>query len=768
MTRIIHSESGGPTSGVSASVAQALQTIAANLPAIQQDLSRQSGYLDSWTVEVSGAAAASQPQSVLSRSLKLGQTAGGLLVSNPTSNTLIILLYTNTVPAQPTQANAAQSLVLRPYSWQTLPTVSWRGIAVETFGVVVSTVKTALVAAYTQIAPGSGLMQEDITSSSAKWWVQTSLVSGDSISLSSPWGGSIDVDMVSLTTGVPMLALKVGAGFSGKISGSVGGGYISLGSNFAGSLQLNSPGNIVLEAGRANKWHMTMNPAGYDAHIRLGDAVAGSMVWQSQTSTLLVDDGAVLSAVGYTSILGNNVTGAGANGSDFVHIGRGAAPLIHVSGTGKAGHYNCIVDCEAGSFPGIYVNTVSATGMVYQAQIRVGMNSQPVIKVEAVGGTIRAGSVITGSNVGVSSAVTITANSGTIQACQVEVGDEVETFTLAVTTDSGTIENVSYRIGDRSTMGGRIICNNGTINGVNVVTGPSTTSASGLLLRATTATLQHVNAVWDIASSGSMTLSISSGTMQGVNLMMGKGSHAAINVSGTKVTAENLVAEILDAANATLSVSGGTGVNNVRFRLGGIVAVTLPILSTTLGEVSVSTEPGSYAQLTVGAKNTQIAVGAGSALSATVSSGPTRIVVPPSTTNWLGGAPTKTVSGTWVPGNRTIWYHPSSTKTATFTSPVLAIGDVPNLLFHSRITAAKGSLTWQLLSQGKDGTLYPQYTATSVTTATSLVVSFGPGLQHNLALGQQVRWQAIIQSTTTATSPSFTLSYSFEGTGGSV
>lgn len=766
MTRILHTESGGPEAGLSASVAQALQTIAANLPAIQQDLSRQTGYLDSWTVDVSGAATASQPQSVLSRSLKMGQTAGGLLVSNPTSNTLIILLYTNTVPAQPTQANAAQSLVLRPYSWQTLPTVSWRGIAVETFGVVVSTVKAVLVAAYTQIAPGSGLMQEDITSSSAKWWVQTSLVSGNSISLSSPWGGSIDVDMVSLTTGVPVLSLKVGAGFSGKISGSVGGGYISLGSNFAGSLQLHSPGNIVLEAGLANKWHMTMHPAGYDAHIRLGDAVAGSMVWQSQTSTLLVEDGAALSAVGYTSILGNNVIGAGANGNDFLHIGPGAAPLIHVSGTGKAGHYNCIVDCEAGSFPGIYVTPVGATGMVYQAQIRVGMNSQPVIRVEAVGGTIRGGSVITGSNVSVSSAVTITANAGTIQACQVEVGDEAEASILAMATAGGTIENVSYRIGDRSTMGGEIICNNGTINGVNVVTGPSTTSS--ILLRATTATLQQVNAVWDIDSIGSMILSISSGTMQGVNLMMGKGSHAAIKVSGTKVTAENLVAEILDAANATLSVSGGTGVNNVRFRLGGIVAVTLPILSTTLGEVSVETEPGSYAQLTVGAKNTQIAVGAGSALSATVSSGPTRIVVPPSTTNWLGGAPTKTVSGTWVPGNRTIWYHPSSTKTATFTSPVLAIGDVPNLLFHSRITAAKGSLAWQLLSQGKDGTLYPQYTATSVTTATSLVVSFGPGLQHNLALGQQVRWRAIIQSTTTATSPSFTLSYSFEGTGGSV
>lgn len=119
-------------------------------------------------------------------------------------------------------------------------------------------------------------------------------------------------------------------------------------------------------------------------------------------------------------------------------------------------------------------------------------------------------------------------------------------------------------------------------------------------------------------------------------------------------------------------------------------------------------------------------------------------------------------SGTYIPGNRPIFWVYSVTKTVSTTSQTFNLGDCPQISFKSHVTAAKGSLTFQLQTLGHDGVWYNQYTSDPITAATSLVASFGAGLQYNSALGQQGRLLTNISGTT----PSFTYSISLDGSGG--
>lgn len=773
-----------PEQPLDASARQALEQIAAQIPSIRQDLARlvsrttpapassSSPFIASWTVSVAQAASSGTPQTVLSRVLPTGQTAGGLLVSNPTSNTLLVMIFANTVPEVPSEANALQSLVLRPYSWQTIPTVAWRAVAVQTHGAVVSPVKTALLAAFTTIAPGSGRMQEDMTSASTRWWVETSLIAGDTLSLTSPWGGSISLDMISTTLGVPMSSIKVGPGFSGKISGSIAGGLVSIGENFSGTLQLNSVGNVGLKAGNNNAWNLTMNRYGQDSRITLGDNVGGIMVWQAQTSILTVANGGNLSSTPVTtSIIGSNLYGSAYNGDDVITIGEGSFPLLRLSSTGNNIHYNCVIDCANGSYPAIYLTTGTSGGSVYHAEIKVGANSAPTIHVEPSSGPnaayVRYVRITTGSNLSNESKIMLNAQSSFIQNCDITIGDNPSDVNVSVTASATSIiENFRLRAGDGANAKITLKNTGIRIQGVSIDREPSSTG--GVVITADKgATIQDVSS--QVGPGALSNISISAGTnatFSAIDLRQEAGSYlnTTIHSSGD---IQGLSWHAGPGSWSTLSATGTTKITSVRGEIAGSAAITLA--GTTVSNVNVVTQPGSYADLTISAPHTHVEVGEASSLTATVKAGPTRVALPPATDDWLLGSPSSTISGNWTPGNRPLWFYPSHTFTASFTSPVLTLNGDTALTFLSNITAVKSGsqLTWTLQSEGKDGSLYPVYTSTAITAARKLVASFGPGLQYNIALGQRVQWTAEIVSTTTSTTtPSITGSFTFQSVGG--
>jgi hypothetical protein len=679
------------------------------------------------------------------------------------------MIFANTVPEVPSEANALQSLVLRPYSWQTIPTVAWRAVAVQTHGAVVSPVKTALLAAFTTIDPGSGRMQEDMTSASTRWWVETSLIAGDTLSLTSPWGGSVSLDMISTTLGVPMTVLKVGPGFSGQISGSIAGGLVSIGENFSGALQLNSVGNVGLKAGANNAWRLTMNRYGVDSRITLGDNVAGEMVWQAQTSTLTVADGGNLSpGVGYTSNIGSNRAGGAINGNDIITVGKGCFPYFFLSETGGEIHYNCLITCEDGSYPAIHVAR-SVGGAVYQAGITVGNNSAPTIYLFPSGSNayVRNIQITIGTNLSATSRVTLYAQSSIIQNCDITIGDNPSDVNVSVTASATSIiENFRLRAGDGANAKITLKNTGIRIQGVSIDREPSSTG-SVVITADKGATIQDVSS--QVGPGALSNISISAGTnatFSAIDLRQEAGSYlnTTIHSSGD---IQGLSWRGGAGSWSTLSATGTTKITSVRGEIAGSSAITLA--GTTVSNVNVVTRPGSYADLTISAPHTHVEVGEASSLTATVKAGPTRVALPPATDDWLLGSPSSTISGNWTPGDRPIWFRSSHTSTASFTSPVLTLNGDTALTFLSNITAVKSGsqLTWTLQSEGKDGSLYPVYTSTAITAARKLVASFGPGLQYNIALGQRVQWTAEIVSTTTSTTtPSITGSFTFQSVGG--
>lgn len=796
MTRIIHSESGGPTSGVSASVAQALQTIAANLPAIRQELSHTSsssgrplsGYLESWTVDVTNANKASTPTTVLSRTLSGSKTAGGLLVSNPTSNVLTVLLFPHAVPATPSPSNAVQTLVIRPYGWQTIPTVAWQAFAVQTFGSVVSKVTTAILAAFTTIAPGAGLMQEDITSGSTQWWVQTSLVPGDSLSLSSPWGGQVTLNAISGTRGDPTVSLRLGKGFAGKISGSIAGGYLELKDNFSGSISLSSPSNIQLISGSNGQFLLDISRYAYNNVFRLGCNVTGHLRWYAYQSVLVAEDEVRLSLPAETSTFGTSGTAASSqqSGSNSLYLARASCANLKFPNPPQSMRVGKIaIHIEESGFLSAAVTsnppgppTTSASGVVNYTYTSLLSNVSMVLS--------RATSTyffVSGSNFSMGNIALDLKPSATV-GFNATLADS-QLYDMGINLAEGARLGAYVFLSSTHSTGSRYAFMNIDL-GVSATAQIDITGRGSTLYGASYQVNRAALAFFDVsgyyssfyshefiagtASYASYAAEISTSTaltpakMSGIRLISGPSSSASIAIAATNVSMSHI--SVITRGQGTIALE-----NSEYIHIQTDPGSNGDISMKNANGCDVVVQQAASLTAAVAAKNVSINIGRASALSATVSSGPTRIVVPPSTTSWLNGSPTKTVSGTWVPGNRTVWYHPSSTKTATFTSPVLAIGDCPQLAFKSHITAAKtgSSLQWQLQSQGKDGTWYTPYSATATTAATSLMVSFGPGLTHNLALGQQVRWQALIKSTTTSvTTPSFTLSYSFEGTGGSV
>ncbi len=598
-------------------VVQSLQAIAAQVPAMRADLdllvnaqtqstalaasntvSNPTGYLNAWTVAVNSASQQSSPYPVLKATLSNGP-AGGLLVSNPTSNALTILLFTQTVPSSTsaiTQGNAVQSLSIRPYSWQSVSTLPWNALAVLTFGDVVSAAKSAVVGAFTSIAPGSGLMQEDITSAMSKYWVETSLVAGDKISLTSPWGGTINVVAATIAGAGKVTTIRIAPGFYGSVAGTVAGCSLLLGENYGGSLTIQSVRNLNVQFGSDVLANLTIPHYGRDSAIKLGNSVKGSAIWSSQTSTLDVGDNALLASTTGTGIMTFGLANtAGIVFANVVRVGAGAILMAN--------------------FPA----DVSATA----GQFRVLMGNQII------------------------------------------VGDGAQAI---VSLSSSTV-----------------------MNGADV---------SSFLMEI------GANAIARISSSVSGTDPlISSNTLR--------------------------VGRNVEAASFFLYSSFGN-----------------PINYTDIGVSS------TYAIVLTNAEYV-------------------RIMVPPSAMNYLAHNTSYTsalsnVSGfVAVPGNRPIWTNISTTYTASFTSPILPVGDCPQLSFKSKVTAAKGSLTWVLQTLGRDGEWYTQYSSSAISATGTLVASFGPGLQYNMALGQTIRMQAtIVAGTTSITTPSFSLSYSLDGTGG--
>lgn len=371
-------------------VTQALQQIAADNAAIKAEVqaliqhqvsttgaavntvsATSNTFLTSWDVPVSQGATASSPAIVLNQTMS--QTAGGVLITNPTSQALTVLFYRTAVPGSPSVANAQEVLEVRPYSWQSKPTLPWVGVVVRTFGTVVSTATTAIIGAYTTIPTGYGPMQEDITSSTSKYWTDTALQIGDSLSLTSPWGGHVDLDMISMTGGSPVTTLKIGNGFSGTVSGTIGGGSLRLGENFSGQLTLQSTKNIVLEAGRNNRFDLTLGQASYDSSFSFGDGLSGTGLWQAQQSTLHWGDNGQLSGmkVGLYS---------GSSYDISIDVGHNSAPPLALAAT-AAQLYGIHLTVGDNVSSSITLISASTTQSVYAIDITLGDNSHIPISV---------------------------------------------------------------------------------------------------------------------------------------------------------------------------------------------------------------------------------------------------------------------------------------------------------------------------------------------------------------------------------------------------
>lgn len=591
-----------------------------------------SNQIGTWPINVSGGSTAPSPVAVMTQDFP--EKAGGVFVSNPTSQTLVVLLYGGGLPANPVIADGLQMIVVRPYSWESIICApKANAVAVLTYGLVVSMATEAQVTALVHGQLGSGQMQEDITSSNPRYWIDTQLVAGDAISATAPWGGTVDLHVVSKTGIGAVTTVRIAPGFSGQVSGTVAGGAIIVAEDFSGDLIFQSSAGVAVRMGSEGAIHLKIGSSATNSSLKIGSRSAGHLVWASQFSALVAGDD-VRFRSGTTSTswanIGYDVTDNFVASSNYIELGNAAslairAPESSLQSSSQASHYNFI-----------------------QNHIRVRPNSFPTI-----------------------------IYSGTVSSSQYSYAQGID-----ITADDNSVGSVSF------------VSSNG----------------------------------WSIYKG---------------SIHWGRGVKQPIKLVASNATT--------DYFNLIYGAS--------------LTSTTLGILNT--GRVNFEAEPGAYLEgvvnvydgsrvkLRAGARfaNGAISVGAGADVVADSLSG---------TTPWISG--TNLVTGTWIPGNRPLWMTAASvTKTASFTSPVLNVGDCPQITLHSNVTAAKGSLTYTIYSVGRDGHDYPVYSSTAITATSSLSASFGPGLQHAIAIGPQIKVEGAISGTT----PSFTLTYDLEGSGGS-
>lgn len=300
-----------------------------------------SNLIGTWTVNVKGGQGASSPTSIDSQ--VFDTPAGGALISNPTSNTLIVLLYQGAVPSSPSVQNAAQIQVVRPYSWDSIIAAPpFRAWAVMTYGLVTSQATNAQISALVVGRPGSGRMQEDITSSTSKYWIDTQLVAGDKISATAPWGGSVNLIAATIAGGGKVTTVQIAPGLSGQVSGTVAGGAVIIGPNYGGTLKLQSARNLDIKMGQNVRLNLTVPQYGRDSQIRLGNNVSGSAVWSSQTSGLDVgDNSSLVASTGAGTMTFGTARLNAYNSSNHVRVGDHSTLMMNVpmnvSATGGSG-----------------------------------------------------------------------------------------------------------------------------------------------------------------------------------------------------------------------------------------------------------------------------------------------------------------------------------------------------------------------------------------------------------------------------------------------
>lgn len=116
--------------------------------------------------------------------------------------------------------------------------------------------------------------------SESKWWINQLFPANVPISLTSPWGGTIN-----LNSTYPV-SLKIGKGFQGTISGSMtGNSQITIGQMFTGDIIFTNSGTLVFECGDGCEVISTISSSAYGNEMILGDEVT-IYGWTSDTINL--------------------------------------------------------------------------------------------------------------------------------------------------------------------------------------------------------------------------------------------------------------------------------------------------------------------------------------------------------------------------------------------------------------------------------------------------------------------------------------------------